>query len=102
MTESLIPDADGCPFCRIAAAFPPYPPTRPPPSTSTQILPDKVSPAAFIVLSTPVLIAFLDIAPLSRGHVLLCPRAHRHKLTNTSPTEVAESGKYLRLLSAAV
>jgi diadenosine tetraphosphate (Ap4A) HIT family hydrolase len=40
--------------------------------------------------------------PLSMGHVLLCPRAHRPKLTDVTPTESAELGRYLRILSAAV
>jgi diadenosine tetraphosphate (Ap4A) HIT family hydrolase len=55
-----------------------------------------------MVLSTPCLVAFLDIMPLSAGHVLLCPRRHRAKLTDATPDEAAELGRYLRILSAAV
>ncbi|VBB84398.1 Putative protein of unknown function [Podospora comata] len=40
--------------------------------------------------------------PLSVGHLLLCPRAHRPKLTDVTPAESAELGKYLRILSTAV
>ncbi|KAK3323863.1 HIT-like domain-containing protein [Cercophora scortea] len=40
--------------------------------------------------------------PLSQGHVLLCPRTHRRKLTDATPAEAAELGRYLRVLSAAV
>ncbi|KAL2121123.1 hypothetical protein VTJ04DRAFT_5150 [Mycothermus thermophilus] len=93
-----------CPFCHIAATYPPYDPAHPPPSTSPLISPDRTSPnpSTFLLLSTPTLIAFLDIMPLSQGHLLLCPRAHRPKLTDVSPSEAAELGRYLPILSAAV
>ncbi|KAH7310548.1 HIT-like domain-containing protein, partial [Stachybotrys elegans] len=54
------------------------------------------------VLSTPSLIAFLDILPLSRGHLLLCPRAHRQKASDVTDPEARELGAYLRLLSRAL
>ncbi|KAK5657849.1 hypothetical protein OQA88_2922 [Cercophora sp. LCS_1] len=93
-----------CPFCNISQTYPPYPPTTPPSSESSIIAPTLTSPhpQTFIVLSTPLLIAFLDIMPLSPGHILLCPRAHRPKLTDATPSEAAEMGRYLRVLSAAV
>lgn len=93
-----------CPFCGISAVFPPYNPAEPPPATSPLLNPDLTAPqpSAFIILSTPHLVAFLDIMPLSIGHVLLCPRPHRPKLTDASPAESAELGRYLRILSAAV
>lgn len=40
--------------------------------------------------------------PLSRGHLLLCPRRHAPKLTGTTPAEARELGYYLRVLSAAL
>jgi diadenosine tetraphosphate (Ap4A) HIT family hydrolase len=40
--------------------------------------------------------------PLSPGHLLVCPRTHRPKLTDASETEAAELGRYLRVLSAAL
>ncbi|KAL2193584.1 HIT-like domain-containing protein [Corynascus similis CBS 632.67] len=98
-------DADStCPFCHISSVFPPYDPADPPPSSSPLLNPERTSPqpATFIILSTPHLVAFLDIMPLSIGHVLLCPRPHRPKLTDVSPAESAELGRYLRILSAAV
>ncbi|OTB01658.1 hypothetical protein M426DRAFT_25424 [Hypoxylon sp. CI-4A] len=64
--------------------------------------PAKLSPASHVVLSTPAVIAFLDVLPLSPGHVLLCPRAHRPKLTDVSRREAAELGACLRVLSAAL
>ncbi|KAG7287457.1 hypothetical protein NEMBOFW57_006968 [Staphylotrichum longicolle] len=93
-----------CPFCHISAVYPPYNPADPPPSTSPVLNPELTSPqpSTFIILSTPHLVAFLDIMPLSIGHILLCPRPHRPKLTDVSPAESAELGRYLRILSAAV
>ncbi|KAI1382961.1 HIT-like protein [Hypoxylon trugodes] len=91
-----------CPFCVISNSFNPFDPSHPPPSTSPSIDPTKLSPPSFIILSTPTLIAFLDIMPLSPGHLLLCPRAHRPKLTDVTPDEASSLGAYLRILSAAL
>ncbi|KAI4864169.1 HIT-like domain-containing protein [Hypoxylon rubiginosum] len=95
-------DGDPCPFCNIAAAYPPFESSSPPPASSPSLDPDKLTPSAFIVLSTPSLVAFLDILPLSHGHLLLCPRAHRPKLTDVTAREAAELGASLRVLSAAL
>lgn len=46
--------------------------------------------------------AFLDIMPLSAGHVLVCPRAHRPKLTDATRAEARALGDEVRVLSAAV
>lgn len=93
-----------CPFCHISATYAPYDPQSPPPATSPALSPEATfpSPPTFVVLSTPLLIAFLDILPLSHGHILLCPRRHAPKLTSTTPDESAALGVYLRLLSAAL
>ncbi|KAL0472113.1 HIT-like domain-containing protein [Neurospora intermedia] len=100
-TTSSSDTQPNCPFCHISSTFPPYPPTSPPspfpPSTST-----SPQPQTFLLLSTPLLIAFLDIMPLSPGHLLLCPRRHAAKLTDVLPDEAAELGRYLRTLSEAV
>ncbi|KAL7628471.1 hypothetical protein AAE478_002674 [Parahypoxylon ruwenzoriense] len=95
-------DDEPCPFCNISSAYTPFDPSRPPPSTAPSLSPTRLTPPAFVVLSTPTLIAFLDILPLARGHLLLCPRAHCPKLTDVSPQEAAELGAHLRLLSAAL
>ncbi|KAK9444686.1 Histidine triad-like protein [Metarhizium brunneum] len=92
------PPTPDCPFCAIAAAHQPYDPLRPPPS----IPGDLTSPPSFVVLSTPLVVAFLDIMPLSRGHLLLCPRAHRPKLTDTTRRESRALGHHVRVLSAAL
>ncbi|KAJ4174364.1 hypothetical protein NW754_004781 [Fusarium falciforme] len=101
MFDPSTPPTACCPFCTICNIFKPYDPLNPPPQSSPSIDPELVSPASFIVLSTPTLIAFLDILPLSRGHLLLCPRPHRPKLTDVTDSESAELGRYLRVLSKA-
>ncbi|KAF4587895.1 histidine triad-like protein [Ophiocordyceps camponoti-floridani] len=87
-----------CPFCAIAAAYKPWDAHQPPASLPSTL----TSPASYVVLSTPSLVAFLDIMPLSRGHLLLCPRAHRPKLTDASPSEARDLGAFVRVLSAAL
>jgi diadenosine tetraphosphate (Ap4A) HIT family hydrolase len=92
-----------CPFCAIADGFPAYDPCHPPHGRDASTVdPTNTSPAAFVVLSTDLLVAFLDIMPLSRGHLLLCPRAHRPKLTDASEDESLELGRYLKILSKAL
>lgn len=99
MFDPLSPSTDEpCPFCAIAAAHGPYNPRDPPVSLSS----DLTAPPSFVVLSTPSLLAFLDIMPLSPGHLLLCPRSHRPKLTDSSPSEARLLGSYVRILSAAL
>jgi len=82
-----------CPFCTIASNSPGNPDS-----------PVLSSPAgsAYPVLATPLIVAFLDIAPLSPGHLLVCPRAHREKGTDLTPTEAAAVGFWLPILSRAV
>ena len=107
MTEfdpGVLSDSASCPFCRIVAAYPPYDPAVAPASDSDVVNPEAISPepATFVVLSTPLVIAFLDIMPLSQGHLLLCTRAHRPKLSDVTPAESLELGRYLPILSSAV
>ncbi|KAI0126259.1 HIT domain-containing protein [Xylariales sp. AK1849] len=99
---TILPPSVACPFCNISDAYPPYDPASPPASKSSLLDPDKVAPASFLVLSTATLLAFLDILPLSQGHLLLCPRRHASKLTDVSASEAAELGVYLRILSRAL
>lgn len=97
-------DTTNCPFCHISHVYPPYEPSNPPPPTSPVLSPSATSPSpsTFTILSTPLLIAFLDILPLSQGHILLCPRRHAPKLTDSTPEEARQLGEYLRVLSAAL
>ena len=57
-----------CPFCAIAAGETP----------------------ASVILETGNLVAFLDIRPLFRGHVLLAPRAHLRLLSDLPGEHAAE------------
>ncbi|SPO04049.1 related to histidine triad protein [Cephalotrichum gorgonifer] len=91
-----------CPFCAIASSYAPYPPTSPPPATSPHLSPTVTSPQTHLILSTPHVVSFLDILPLAPAHLLLCPRAHRPKLTDVAGDEAAEMGRYLPVLSRAV
>lgn len=94
---------DGCPFCHIAQCYPPFKPQHLP-SACDGALRRKApghSFETFILLSTPLLLAFLDITPLSRGHLLVCPREHREKLTAVTAREARELGYWLRIVSAA-
>ena len=52
--------------------------------------PDKTFPPSFVVLSTPDLLAFFDIAPLTRGHILVASRRHRVKLGDLGVGEGSE------------
>ncbi|KAM0803920.1 HIT-like domain-containing protein [Usnea florida] len=89
-----------CPFCAIALANPPsslLSPTSPPSNN-----PPSPSPPAHLILSTPHLLAFLDHAPISRGHVLLVVRAHREKLSDVLVREGESVGRWLAVVSRAV
>lgn len=69
-----------CIFCRIAAGEIP----------SMKVFEDE---AAF---------AFLDIGPLAEGHLLIIPKAHRTRLEEMSPDEVAAVCRHLPQLARAV
>lgn len=81
--------ASSCPFCTIATNFPPIDPLD---LSSTEWNPDKLVPPSYVLLSTEHVVAFLDIAPLTRGHVLVAPRKHRVKIGDLKPSEMAEVG----------
>jgi diadenosine tetraphosphate (Ap4A) HIT family hydrolase len=69
---------DGCPFCNIGATNPPAPFTEP---QSGPASPDAgFETTAHMILSTDHVLAFLDIMPLTRGHVLVAPRRHYEML----------------------
>lgn len=79
-----------CPFCLIAAGSVP--------SSDPPILKSPHG-SGFLLLSTSLVVAFLDIAPVSRGHVLICPREHRSKITDLTGGEAATIGFLLPVLS---
>ncbi|KAE9365215.1 HIT-like protein [Stipitochalara longipes BDJ] len=82
-----------CPFCMIAGAIPP--------ATEPKVLTTPLG-SAYPVLSTPTVVAFLDIAPVTPGHILLCPRRHCEKATDMTVTESAALGVWLPILTRAV
>jgi hypothetical protein len=93
---------DACPFCNIAAAYPPSSasPLWSPSETSlsscipsdTNSNPEKTTPSSFIVLSSPDVIAFLDILPMTGGHLLVASREHRLKVADLRAGESREVG----------
>ncbi|KAL4759098.1 HIT-like domain-containing protein [Aspergillus foveolatus] len=95
-----------CPFCSIAAAYPPVRPSahlQPTDSTLSAATPTPGEDGhAFIVLSTKHVLAFLDIMPLTRGHILVVPRRHYEKLTEVGVGVSRELGTWLPILSRAV
>jgi diadenosine tetraphosphate (Ap4A) HIT family hydrolase len=67
-----------CPFCNIAASNPPAPFSD---LDSGSSLSESASEGtAHPILSTEHVLAFLDIMPLTNGHVLVAPRRHYEKL----------------------
>ncbi|RAK74167.1 HIT-like protein [Aspergillus fijiensis CBS 313.89] len=95
-----------CPFCTIAHTYPPLPPTTFLRQHHQDPNPKNVSnPAmltAHLILSTPSLLAFLDIMPLTRGHLLLVTREHYEKLGDVGVGVSREIGQWLPILSRVV
>lgn len=87
--ESPYHDPD-CIFCQIITTYPVIDPLDPSFPQSTELSPERLMPPAFVLLSTPHVVAFLDIYPLTRGHVLVCPRRHAEKVGDMNPDEGAE------------
>lgn len=88
-----------CPFCRISKAYPASS-TSPIPSNPE---PTLVDPQCYLLLSTPHILAFLDIMPISPGHVLLITRDHHEKLSDIPLNEKAAAlGFWMPLMSRAL
>lgn len=88
-----------CPFCTIVSH---YPPTAVSDTDNLTWEPERLSPPTFVLFSTAHVVAFLDIAPLTRGHVLLCPRNHRTRIGDLTAEEAASIGRVLPLVARAV
>jgi diadenosine tetraphosphate (Ap4A) HIT family hydrolase len=67
-----------CPFCKIAASNPPAPFNDP--KSGSSLSESASDGTAHLILSTEHVLAFLDIMPLTNGHVLIAPRRHYEKL----------------------
>ncbi|KIW12964.1 hypothetical protein PV08_08151 [Exophiala spinifera] len=89
-----------CPFCVIAHTYKAIPPTSA--ERNPALEPEQLDPPSYVLYSSEHVIAFLDIMPLTRGHVLVAPRKHRVKVGDLSPDEGAEIGRVLPLLSRSV
>nr|POE49335.1 putative hit-like protein [Quercus suber] len=77
--EELYPVS--CAFCAIAHAYPSDSSASSSP-IPTAPDPEKLSPQCHLLLTTPHVLAFLDIMPIAPGHLLLIPRTHYEKLTD--------------------
>jgi diadenosine tetraphosphate (Ap4A) HIT family hydrolase len=88
-----------CAFCTIATNFPPRSPKNP---GESEWDPERIDPPGYVILSTPDVIAFLDIAPLTRGHVLVAPRKHRVKMADLDSRTASELGRLLPLIARSV
>jgi diadenosine tetraphosphate (Ap4A) HIT family hydrolase len=92
------PTTSTCPFCTIASAHPLQPPT----TTTPPFNPSATNPPSFPILSTPTVLAFLDIMPLAHGHLLVAPRRHAEKMSDLSVEEAGSLGAWLPVLSRVV
>src|SRR5271170_4590484 len=91
-TRTMTPTED-CPFCAIVKTYPH------PAHNST---PEQADNVAYIVLSTPHVVAFLDRLPLTKCHTIIIPRAHFELLSDIPSTYAAELGRVLPIVSRAV
>ncbi|KAF2486776.1 HIT-like domain-containing protein [Neohortaea acidophila] len=91
-----------CAFCKIAQAYP----ANDPSSSSSPVPhapdPEKVFPQCQLLLSTPLVLAVLDIMPIAPGHILLITREHYKKLTDMYPSKAPTLGEWMPILSAAL
>lgn len=87
---------DSCPFCNIATAFPAptlYPSLASCIPEDKASDPERTSPSSFIVLASEDVIAFLDILPMTRGHLLVATRGHKVKVQDMDSKEGQSIGK---------
>ncbi|KXT07451.1 hypothetical protein AC578_516 [Pseudocercospora eumusae] len=67
-----------CAFCNISKTYPASPNSHVPSNPD----PEKIDPQCHLILSTPLVLAFLDIMPIAPGHILLTTRKHYRKLSD--------------------
>lgn len=97
------PPSPSCPFCGIASAYPPVRPTSS--AAAARALQRDANadanaearPRAHLILSTKHVLAFLDIMPLTKGHVLLVTRGHWEKLGDVGVEVGKEVSKKLHV-----
>ncbi len=54
------------------------------------------------ILETPVVLAFLDIAPVNYGHTLVIPKAHYENLLDLPDAQWQEMGRVCRKVAQAL
>ncbi|OQU96665.1 HIT domain-containing protein [Cladophialophora immunda] len=94
--------SSSCPFCAIGSTYSTTSPLSSSETMAKALDPEQLDPPSFVLYSSEHVIAFLDIMPLTRGHVLVAPRKHRVKVGDLSPSEGAEIGRVLPLLARSV
>lgn len=98
---------DACPFCNIASAYPSSSISSrlwTPASVSLEsCIPnddeahhEKTTPSSFVVLASRDVVAFLDILPMTGGHLLVATRGHRVKVADMEEGEGREIGEFER------
>ena len=96
MSPTDAPPSDPCPFCAIARAYPVS--ADPPSPVPTRPDPCAIDPQCHLLLSTPHVLAFLDILPMAPGHILVATRDHvrtlgeLHGPPSTSSPGIGEEG----------
>ena len=55
--------------------------------------PEKTQPASFVVLASEYVLAFLDILPMTGGHLLVATRGHRRTVGEMEEVESRELGE---------
>lgn len=68
--------SSACPFCNIASTNQPIPSNGAESGANFKSPRQDTDPTAHLILSTEHVMAFLDIMPLTKGHVLVAPRRH--------------------------
>ncbi|KAF2131426.1 HIT-like protein, partial [Dothidotthia symphoricarpi CBS 119687] len=104
---------DKCPFCIIAAAYPFADPALwegesdglarcvPGEEESEQGV-EMTDPSSFVVLRSRHVIAFLDILPMTGGHLLVATRKHTVKVADMGAVDSRELGFWLPVLARTV
>jgi diadenosine tetraphosphate (Ap4A) HIT family hydrolase len=102
--HSNMSESDSCPFCTIARTYPYNATSASSTNTvkskdellrnSVPIDPDstKIEPNTFLVLSAPDVLAFLDIMPMTPGHLLVTTRTHWEKIGDVPGDAAAKLG----------
>lgn len=94
--------SSACPFCNIASTNQPIPSNGAESGANFKSPRQDTDPTAHLILSTEHVMAFLDIMPLTKGHVLVAPRRHFEMLGDMDVQTGQEVGKWLPILSRVV